>query len=168
MSFKGKAAKALFDGEDVKAFRAYAKVASRKLDMLDAAVALEDLRSPPGNHLEALKGNRKGQHSIRINDQYRICFIWNDGAEQVEIVDYHWTKEGLIMPRISTRPGEILAEEFLKPLDITPHALALALRVPSSRIAGILNEKNPRAITADTALRLGRFFATSAQFWLNL
>jgi addiction module HigA family antidote len=72
------------------------------------------------------------------------------------------------MPRISTRPGEILAEEFLKPLDITPHALALALRVPSSRIAGILNEKNPRAITADTALRLGRFFATSAQFWLNL
>lgn len=72
------------------------------------------------------------------------------------------------MPRIRTRPGEILAEEFLKPLDITPHALAMALRVPPSRIAGILNEKNPRAITADTALRLGRFFGTSAQFWLNL
>jgi toxin HigB-1 len=88
-SFKGKVAKALFDGEDVKAFRALAKVASRKLDMLDAAVTLEDLRSPPGNHLEALKGNRKGQHSIRINDQYRICFVWTDGAEQVEIIDYH-------------------------------------------------------------------------------
>jgi proteic killer suppression protein len=87
-SFKGKAAKALFDGEAVKAFRALAKVASRKLDMLDAAVTLDDLRRPPGNHLEALKGNRKGQHSIRVNDQYRICFVWNNGAEQVEIVDY--------------------------------------------------------------------------------
>jgi addiction module HigA family antidote len=72
------------------------------------------------------------------------------------------------MARVRTRPGEILAEEFLKPLDITPHALALALRVPPSRIAGILNEKNPRAISADTALRLGRFFGTTAQFWLNL
>lgn len=88
-SFKGKVAKALFDGEDVKTFRALAKVASRKLDMLDAAVMLDDLRSPPGNHLEALKGRRKGQHSIRVNDQYRICFVWNNGAEQVEIVDYH-------------------------------------------------------------------------------
>jgi addiction module HigA family antidote len=72
------------------------------------------------------------------------------------------------MPRIRTRPGEILAEEFLKPLEISAHALALALRVPPSRIAGILNEENPRAITADTALRLGRFFGTTAQFWLNL
>ncbi len=88
-SFKGKTAKALFDGEDVKAFRPVAKVVRRKLDMLDAAVKLDDLRSPPGNRLEALKGDRKGQHSIRINDQYRICFAWNDGAEHVEIVDYH-------------------------------------------------------------------------------
>lgn len=88
-SFRGKTAKALFDGEDVKAFRALARIASRKLDVLDAAVKLDDLRSPPGNHLEALKGGRKGQHSIRINDQYRICFVWNNGAEEVEIVDYH-------------------------------------------------------------------------------
>lgn len=88
-SFKGKAAKALFDGEDVKALRAVARAAHRKLDMLDAAVTLDDLRNPPGNRLEALKGDRKGQHSIRINDQYRICFVWNDGAEHVEIVDYH-------------------------------------------------------------------------------
>lgn len=58
--------------------------------MLDAAHVLEDLRSPPGNHLEPLKGDRVGQHSIRINDQWRICFIWEDGgAEEVEIVDYH-------------------------------------------------------------------------------
>jgi proteic killer suppression protein len=61
-----------------------------KLNALDAAVNLSDLRLPPSNHLEALKGNRKGQHSIRINDQWRICFEWRNGnAEKVEIVDYH-------------------------------------------------------------------------------
>jgi len=64
--------------------------ARRKLRMLDAADSILDLRSPPGNHLEALKGNRKGQHSIRINDQYRICFVWRGGhAHHVEITDYH-------------------------------------------------------------------------------
>lgn len=57
--------------------------------MLNAALRLDDLRSPPSNRLEALKGDRQGQHSIRINDQWRICFIWNDGAENVEVVDYH-------------------------------------------------------------------------------
>ena len=67
-----------------------AKIAIRKLDMLDAAVTLTDLRSPPGNRLEALIGDRAGQHSIRINDQFRICFRWTDaGAEDVEITDYH-------------------------------------------------------------------------------
>jgi toxin HigB-1 len=66
------------------------RVAIRKLTMIDNAHVLDDLRSPPGNRLEALKGNRQGQHSIRINDQWRICFIWKDGgAEDVEIVDYH-------------------------------------------------------------------------------
>jgi proteic killer suppression protein len=57
--------------------------------MIDAAAVLDDLKVPPGNRLEALKGDRKGRHSIRINDQWRICFLWNDGAEDVEIVDYH-------------------------------------------------------------------------------
>jgi proteic killer suppression protein len=66
------------------------KVARRKLLMVHAAVKLDDLKSPPGNRLEALKGNRAGQHSIRINDQFRLCFIWSgEGAEQVEITDYH-------------------------------------------------------------------------------
>ena len=61
-----------------------------KLNAIDAAVSLEDLRLPPSNRLEALKGARKGQHSIRINDRWRICFVWREGhAEQVEIVDYH-------------------------------------------------------------------------------
>jgi proteic killer suppression protein len=65
-------------------------VALRKLDMLHATVLLGDLRSPPGNRLEELKGDRKGQHSIRINDQFRVCFVWTEkGPTQVEIADYH-------------------------------------------------------------------------------
>ena len=66
------------------------KAAFRKLRMLNRSASVEDLRVPPGNRLEALSGNRKGQHSIRINDQWRICFVWrNGGAYDVEIVDYH-------------------------------------------------------------------------------
>lgn len=65
------------------------QVARRKLRMLNSATSLDDLRIPPANRLEALKGDRDGQHSIRINNQWRICFVWNDGAENVEIVDYH-------------------------------------------------------------------------------
>jgi proteic killer suppression protein len=65
-------------------------IALRKLDQLEAAIGLDDLRVPPGNRLESLRGDRKGQHSIRINDQWRICFVWKgDGAHDVEIVDYH-------------------------------------------------------------------------------
>ena len=74
----------------MRRFHAIERVARRKLLYLHAARRLEDLRVPPGNHLEALRGNRSGQHSIRINDQWRICFIWRDGeAHEVEIVDYH-------------------------------------------------------------------------------
>ena len=65
-------------------------VARRKLDQLNAAATLDFLRAPPGNRLEALKGSRKGQHSIRVNNQYRVCFVWtNEGPRGVEIVDYH-------------------------------------------------------------------------------
>ena len=89
-SFKDKRAEAVFRGETVRELQAIKTVAFRKLDMLDAAIRLGDLRSPPGNRLEALAGDRRGQHSIRINDQWRICFVWTDsGPEQVEIVDYH-------------------------------------------------------------------------------
>ena len=78
------------DGTCAARWRAFQRIAQRKLDMLDAAVRLNDLRSPPGNRLEALKGDRKDQWSIRINDQWRLCFRWNgDGPEDVEIVDYH-------------------------------------------------------------------------------
>ncbi len=80
----------LFYSRSVARFRNMERVARRKLLQLHAATELATLRVPPGNQLEALKGNRKGQHSIRINDQWRICFVWRaDGAHQVEIVDYH-------------------------------------------------------------------------------
>ena len=72
------------------------------------------------------------------------------------------------MSRIRTRPGEILREEFMKPLGLSANALALALRVPATRIGDILREDKPRAVSADTAIRLGRYFGTSPEFWLNL
>jgi proteic killer suppression protein len=74
----------------VPQFQPFERVARRKLRQLEIAGCLQDLRIPPGNRLEALRGNRSGQHSTRINDQYRLCFVWSDtGAEAVEIVDYH-------------------------------------------------------------------------------
>jgi proteic killer suppression protein len=80
----------LFAGKRVKRFANLASVAERKLQQIDSATTLDALRAPPGNRLEALVGNRKGQHSIRINDQWRVCFVWTaDGARDVEIVDYH-------------------------------------------------------------------------------
>ena len=89
-SFKCDKTEALSKGHSVKQFVNIARVARRKLRQLEIANRLDDLRVPPGNHLEALKGNRTGQHSIRINDQWRLCFRWTDsGAEEVEIVDYH-------------------------------------------------------------------------------
>lgn len=81
---------ALSKGERVRRFVSIAAVAQRKLRQLQIAGRLNDLRVPPGNRLEALVGDRQGQHSIRVNDQWRICFRWTDaGAEDVEIVDYH-------------------------------------------------------------------------------
>lgn len=88
--FKDAKTERLAKGETVKQFVGIATAALRKLDMLNAAHVLNDLRSPPGNRLEALSGDRAGQHSIRINDQWRICFVWTaEGPKDVEIVDYH-------------------------------------------------------------------------------
>ncbi|HPQ96546.1 MAG TPA: type II toxin-antitoxin system RelE/ParE family toxin [Thiolinea sp.] len=89
-SFKCKHTQALFEGENPRPFRAIKAAAERKLQMLNAAVTLDFLRSPPGNRLEALRGEREGQYSIRINQQWRVCFVWSDdGPCEVEIVDYH-------------------------------------------------------------------------------
>ena len=89
-SFHCKDTQALFEGGDPRRFRAIKDAAVRKLSQLDAAQTLEFLRSPPGNQLEALKHDRAGQYSIRINRQWRVCFVWTaSGPEHVEIVDYH-------------------------------------------------------------------------------
>ena len=89
-TFKSPDVELLFKGERVVKFVNIASVAVRKLQQVNAAADLNFLRAPPNNRLEALKGDRKGQHSIRINDQWRICFEWKDGhCENVEIVDYH-------------------------------------------------------------------------------
>jgi toxin HigB-1 len=89
-SFKCPDTEALAKGTRVKRFGNMQTVARRKLRQLEIAGRLDDLRVPPGNHLESLKGDRSGQYSIRINDQWRICFFWNEEwAEAVEIVDYH-------------------------------------------------------------------------------
>lgn len=80
----------LYETGKSKRFANIKAAAERKLQMLDSAATLEFLRSPPGNHLEALAGDRAGKHSIRINKQWRVCFVWTDrGPESVEIVDYH-------------------------------------------------------------------------------
>jgi proteic killer suppression protein len=94
-SFHDAGTEDLFYGRDTKAARkalptSLRRQAAKKLDALDSAAILDDLRIPPLNRLEALRGDRRGQHSIRINDQYRICFRWSDaGPEDVEVVDYH-------------------------------------------------------------------------------
>jgi len=94
-SFKNAGTEDVFNGENTMQARRTCpqqlwRVAARKLDQLDSVSSLEELRIPPGNQLEVLKGERKGQYSIRINDQYRICFSWVEGEpDEVEIVDYH-------------------------------------------------------------------------------
>ncbi len=89
-SFKCKDTERLFNDIDIKRFRSISRTARIKLEVLNAAVSLQNLRVPPGNRLEQLKGNRSGQYSIRINDQWRICFVWSEeNVFDVEIVDYH-------------------------------------------------------------------------------
>lgn|SRR5260221_9404004 len=95
LSFRDEGTEDIFNGENTKAARKVCsqslwKIAARKLDQLDSVTELNELRIPSGNRLELLSGTRAGQYSIRINDQYRICFRWSDvGPEQAEIVDYH-------------------------------------------------------------------------------
>ena len=90
VSFRSKDAERLNAGERVREFQAIERIILRKLRQLQIAQSIEDLRVPPGNRLEALHGDREGQYSIRVNDRYRICFIWSEaGPREVEIVDYH-------------------------------------------------------------------------------
>jgi antitoxin HigA-1 len=152
------------------------RAALKKPLLLDTAGRLDDLRVPPGNRLEALKAEREGQVSIRINDQFRVCFVWKDGdAFEVEIPT---TIDRLLRRNIQMRakknagpiwkihPGEILREEFLKPMGMSANQLARSIRVPAPRINDIVLER--RGITADTAVRLAHFFGMSEEFWMNL
>jgi addiction module HigA family antidote len=92
----------------------------------------------------------------------RRLVLWREGAERVEIPII---TEGQAIARIRTHPGEVLREEFMKPLGLSANALALALRVPATRIGDILRTEKPRAVTADTAIRLARYFGTTPEFW---
>ena len=88
--FRDKDTEALFNGQRVRRFEAVKAQAERRLQILDSATSLGDLTGLPSNHLEALRGDRQGQHSIRINDQWRVCFVWReDGPHEMEMVDYH-------------------------------------------------------------------------------
>ena len=163
--YRDKRTKDFAAGQRVKACSGIERPARLKLDRLEAATAVRDLAALPGNHFEALAGGRRGQYSIRINDQWRICFEWLDGAlgpSKVEIVDY---RQEDAMAMMAIHPGEHLAEE-LKELGMSAAELARKLDVPTNRVTGILNGQ--RGITGDTALRLAHFFGTSAEFWLNL
>ena len=144
------------------------RTALRKLRMLNRAINLNDLRVPPSNRLEKMKGDRADQYSIRINNQWRICFNWSgNDAFEVEIVDYHRGYIIMGSKKLSPlHPGEILQKEFLEPIGLSQNKLAMALHVPARRINEIVLGK--RGVTADTALRLSRYFGMSPQFWLGL
>jgi proteic killer suppression protein len=143
------------------------KRAAMRLTQLDAATRIEDLRLPPSNRLEALAHDRAGQWSTRINEQWRVCFRFENGdAYDVEIVDYHlrrtiMAKKGL--PAI--HPGEYLGET-LGELNISQAEFARAIGVSPMRVSHVI--KGSRPVTAELALLFGRAFDQSPQYWLNL
>jgi addiction module HigA family antidote len=167
-SFGDRATEALFWDEFVRQFQSFARPAKRKLEAINAAVRLDDLKVPPANRLEKLKGNLKDFYSIRINDQWRVIFRWVNGeAHDVRITDYHW--EEVIMPAnefAPVTPGEMIKQEFLAEYGLSQNQLARALGISPNRIADII--ANRRRITADTALRLSLYFGNSPEFWMNL
>lgn len=162
-SFADKSAEQIWRGQYVKGVdRNVQRAALRKLEVVDAAKVLADLRVPPGNRLEKLIGDRRGQHSIRVNAQWRICFVWRDGEQKMSS-SLTTTELDEIEP---IHPGEILMEDFIEGFAITQNRLAVSIGVPPRRINEIVHGK--RGITADTAVRLARYFGTSEQFWMNL
>lgn len=177
-SFRDAGTEDIFNGADTKRTRKACprvvwKVARRKLELLDSARTLEDLRVPPANQLEALKKDRAGQHSIRVNNQYRVCFVWTElGPAEVELgITTRDRALELPMVRIPTHqapthPGELLLEEFLNPMGLSQQDLADGIRVPYQRVNELVNGR--RGITPSTALRLAKFFGTTPDLWMNL
>jgi addiction module HigA family antidote len=151
-SFGNKEAELLFNRVKIKNFPAGVQQrARRKLLLIHFAVDEKDLKIPPGNHFEKLKGKRKDQCSIRINDQWRV--VLKEIAMKQEKLDLIY-------------PGIFLYEEFMEPLKITAYKLAKDIKVQQTAISQIINGK--RRISVDMALRLSRYFGNSAQFWLNM
>jgi antitoxin HigA-1 len=141
-------------------------LAHNKLIIVNAAESINDLRVPPVNQLEKLVDSRAGQYSVRINDQWRICFTWSTaGAGNV---DWSTTTraEKLMADFAPTHPGEILLTEFLEPMGISQYRIAKVIDVPPRRINEIVHGK--RGITADTALRLSRALGLSDMFFINM
>ena len=181
-SFRSDQARAIFEGRGPgKGFPSdLIRATKRKLEMLEATPTLEALRLPPNNRLEALKGDLADRHSIRVNDQFRLVFRWLPGGPaEVDFVDYHGSEpapSGAQEDRMSAKaatdplgpvhPGEMLAEEFLKPLGLSAGAAAARMGVPRTRIERLLGRTT--RMTPDTALRLERLLGMPAEFWLNL
>ena len=170
-SFRHKDSEDLWNQKRVAKLQDVADVAYRKLTYLNAASRLSDLRVPPGNRLEQLKGNRSGQHSIRVNRQYRICFTWTEnGLIDVEVTKRYESIRNETMSKTKdiapVHPGEILKLDFLGPMGITEYRLAKDIHVPQRRINEIIHLR--RGISTDTALRLARYFGTSEELWVNL
>lgn len=158
-SFQCKKTERLFRRERVREFAGIASVALRRLVALDGAQALSDLLIPPSNRLESLSGDRKGLPSIRIDDQYRICFTWRTAMPKMSKSRNTTDK---LRP---VHPGEIL-KETLDDLEISMNRLSKEIRVPANRISSII--AGQRAITGETALRLARYFETTPEYWLNM
>lgn len=142
------------------------KLALRRLRYIHAASRIEDLMVPPSNRLEKLKGDLKDFYSVRVNNQWRIVFRWQDGkATDVQFIDYHW--EDVIMTHIDIdHPGTLLREDFLNDLAIKPATLARTIGVDRAAIKAILDGK--RSITAEMSIKLGLALGLSPAFWLNL
>lgn len=137
------------------------RVELRKLRQVGSAEAFNELRIPSGNRLEALKGDQTGQHSMSINDQWRICFVCGQMLDQ-----RRWRSLITTDKLAPIHPGEVLREDFIEGIGITQNKFAVSIGVPPRRINDIVHGKP--AITADTAVCLGKYLGTSVQFWLNL
>ena len=166
LSYKTKRVEAFARGEHVREFSGFDRQGWKRLEILEAATSLEDLRALPNNRLEALRGGRQGQFSIRINLQWRICSSGRRAPQdRLALISWTITEGGEPMSRPPIHPGEILADE-LKEVGVTPTELARQVAVPANRISEIIRGR--RSITGDTALRLGHWFGTTPQFWVNL
>jgi proteic killer suppression protein len=171
LSFADRDTEALFRRQRVRRIdQRIQQTALRKLLYLDNAMSLDDLRIPPGNLLEALRGRLAGRHSIRINDQWRIVFVRRQGT-RTRLRSWT-TTDGATEQRMTTRrlrpvhPGEVLRLDFLEPMDISVYRLAKATGISAQHLGRIV--KRTRGISGDVALRLARFFGTSAHVWMGL